>query len=204
MDVYHNYAKLDETERESVDFCVSVVRIEGSATVIAAPHGGGIEPGTSEVAKEIAKKDLSVAIFEGNKTSGNARLHITSTNFDEPRCAELVESADNVVAIHGEGSAEAIVFLGGRDKKLGLQLQAALERYGYNVRNHKNPNLQGMEAINICNRGRRGVGVQLELSAGLRETFFESSSCKGQKRLTDELARFAIAIREGLHDAGAL
>ncbi len=26
MDVYHNYAKLDEAETESVDFCVSIVR----------------------------------------------------------------------------------------------------------------------------------------------------------------------------------
>ncbi|MGO9377258.1 MAG: poly-gamma-glutamate hydrolase family protein [Dissulfurispiraceae bacterium] len=204
MGVYENFVELNEAESESVDFCVSVVRKEGSATVIVAPHGGGIEPGTSEVAKEVAKKDMSVAIFEGKKTVGNARLHITSTKFDEPRCVELILSADNVVAIHGEGSAEVIVFLGGRDEKLCCYLQAALERWGYDVRNHTSPDLQGIAVANICNRGRRGVGVQLELSAGLRETFFESLSLRGRKRPTNDLARFAVAIREGLQAAGAL
>lgn len=204
MDLYQTFAELSKEESENIDFCVSAIRIEGSVTIIAAPHGGGIEPGTSEVAREIAKTDLSLAIFEGKKTTGNARLHITSTNFDEPRCAELIQNAYNVVVIHGERSEEAVVFIGGRDAKLCGQLQAALEQYGYAVKNHKSSDLQGLSTANICNRGRRGAGVQLELSAGLRETFFESLTYKGRKRPTDQLARFATAIREGLHAAGAL
>ena len=169
-----------------------------------SPHGGCIEPGTSEVAKEIAKNDLSLAIFEGRKSSGNTALHITSTNFDEPRCVRLIQESNNVVAIHGEGSAETVVFLGGIDQDLGEHLEVALERHGYKVKIHENSNLQGIAAANICNRGRRGVGVQLELSAGLRRTLFDSLTDKGRKKPTDELKKFATAVREGLNAAGAL
>ena len=204
MDVYENFVELAEAEHESDDFCVSVFKREGSSTIISSPHGGGIESGTSEVAKEIAKNDLSLAIFEGRKSSGNARLHITSTNFDEPRCMGLIQEANKVIVIHGEGSAETVVFLGGLDQHLGEHLKVALERHGYKVKIHENLNLQGIAAANICNRGRRGAGVQLELSAGLRRTLFDSLTTEGRKKPTDELKKFATAVREGLLAVGAL
>jgi phage replication-related protein YjqB (UPF0714/DUF867 family) len=203
MDAYETFAELMKAEHEGIDFCVSISR-RNSSTVIVSPHGGGIEPGTSEVAKEIAKNDLSLAIFEGRKSSGNARLHITSTNFDEPRCIGLVQNSNNVVIIHGERGAETVVFLGGLDRDLRGHLEVALEKHGYDVRIHKKPTLQGIAAANICNRGCRGVGVQLELSAGLRRTFFDSLTAEGRENPTDELETFAAAVREGLHAAGAL
>ncbi|HAY39806.1 MAG TPA: replication protein [Desulfobacteraceae bacterium] len=204
MDVYRNFVELSEAEREDIDFCISVVKREGSNIVIVVPHGGAIEPGTSEVAKEVANNDLSLAIFEGIKPKGNNCLHITSTNFDEPRCVELVQASDTVVAIHGERSDELSVFLGGSDDELCLQLKAVLKRYGFTVKTHGNPDLHGLAAENICNRGRHGVGVQLELSSGLRQTFFQSLTDKGRKKPTDELVRFAAAVREALHTAGRL
>ena len=204
MDMYQNFAELSKKEIEGIDFCISTVKREGSNIVIVAPHGGAIEPGTSEVAKEVASNDLSLAIFEGIKPKGNNRLHITSTNFDEPRCVELVKDSDAVIVIHGEGSAELSVFLGGKDKKLGVQVKAALERNGYAIKTHENSNLHGLNEANICNLGRQGVGVQLELSSGLRQTFFQSLTAKGRKKPTDELVKFAAAVREGLHTAGML
>jgi len=204
MDMYRNFAELGETEIEDIDFRIFAVKREGSSTVIVAPHGGAIEPGTSEVAKVVANNDLSLATFEGIKPENNKRLHITSTNFDEPRCVKLVQDSDNVVVIHGEGSPELSVFLGGRDNDLGAQLKAALERHCYAVKTHRNPELQGLASTNICNRGRHSAGVQLELSSGLRLTFFQSLTTKGRKKLTDELVRFAAAVREGLRAAGRL
>jgi phage replication-related protein YjqB (UPF0714/DUF867 family) len=204
MDVYRNFADLCEAEREDIDFRITSVKREGSSTVIVAPHGGAIEPGTSEVAKEVANNDLSLFIFEGIKPKGNKSLHITSTNFDEPRCVDLVKESDTVVAIHGEGSNELSIFLGGRDDVLCAQLRAVLERYGYDVKTHGNPDLHGLSAENICNRGRNGVGVQLELSSGLRQAFFQSLTDKGRKKPTDELVRFAAAVRKGLNNAGRL
>ena len=204
MDVYRNFAELSEAEREDIDFRISAIKRQGSSTVIVAPHGGTIEPGTSEVAKELANNDLSLFIFEGIKRKGNKRLHITSTNFDEPRCVELVQESDAVVAIHGEGSDELSVFLGGKDDDLCTKLKSVLEWYGYNVKTHANPDLQGLAATNICNRGRHGMGVQLELSSELRRTFFQSLTSKGRKKPTYELVRFVAALREGLHAAGRL
>ena len=204
MDVYRNFAELSEAEREEIDFRIFAVKRRGSSTVIVAPHGGAVEPGTSEVAKEVANNDLSLAIFEGIKPKDNKRLHITSTNFDEPRCVELVQESDTVVAIHGEGSDELSVFLGGRDDELGARLKSVLERHGYAVKTHGNPDLHGLAAANICNRGRHGAGVQIELSSGLRQTFFQSLTDKVRKKPTDELVRFATAVREGLHTAGRL
>lgn len=204
MDVYRNFVHLAETEREGVDFRVELVKREGATTVILAPHGGRIEPGTSEVARAIAGAELSLAVFEGTKPKGNACLHITSTNFDEPRCLELVQATNNVVAIHGEGSQEPVVYLGGRDSALGASIRRTLEKSGYRVELHDNPDLHGTAPANVCNRGTRKAGVQLELSKGLRLAFFESRTCEGRRRATSELKRFADAVREALRDLGAL
>ena len=204
MDVYRNFAELSKTEREGIDFCISAVKRKEANTTIVAPHGGAIEPGTSEVAREVANNDLSLAIFEGIKPKNNNRLHITSTHFDEPRCVALVQEADTVVAIHGEGSLDLAVFLGGRDNDLGTKLKAVLERNDYAVKTNENPELQGLASTNICNRGRHSAGVQLEISSGLRMTFFQSLTTKGRKKPTDELVRFAAAVREGLRAASRL
>jgi phage replication-related protein YjqB (UPF0714/DUF867 family) len=204
MDVYRNFAELSEYEKEDIDFRIYAVKREGSSTVIVAPHGGAIEPGTSEVAKEVAHNDLSLAIFEGIKPKNNKRLHITSTNFDEPHCVELVQKANTVLAIHGERSEELSVFLGGRDVELGEKLKSVLEWRSYAVKTHENSDLYGLNKANICNRGRQGVGIQLELSSGLRQSFFQSLTDKGRKKPTDELFKFAAALREGLHAAGRL
>jgi phage replication-related protein YjqB (UPF0714/DUF867 family) len=199
MDAYRSFAELSGTEKEDIDFRILITERKGSGTVIVAPHGGAIEPGTSEVAREVAGDDLSLALFEGMKPDGgNRRLHLTSTNFDEPRCLELVLGADTIVAIHGEASAEPYVFLGGRDHMLGAQLKAVLMRHGYAVGIHGNTDLHGLSVENICNRGRSRAGVQLELSRGLRRTFFRSLTGEGRKDPTDAFFRFAAAVRQGL------
>lgn len=204
MDTYANFAELNAAEREGVDFAVCVVARDGASTAVVAPHGGAIEPGTSEVAKRIAADDLSYAVFVGRKSTGNSRLHITSTNFDEPRCLALVQAAEHVLAIHGEGSEKPVVYLGGRDAALGERIRTALERDGYVVAVHSDPELQGRALGNVCNRGRRGVGVQLELSSGLRKVFFNSLKAEGRAKPTSRLGEFADTVRKGLRDGGAL
>ncbi|MBU4013369.1 MAG: poly-gamma-glutamate hydrolase family protein [Proteobacteria bacterium] len=204
MDKYSNFAELQGAEREDKDYRVVICERETSSTVIIAPHGGGIEPGTSEIALGIAADDLSVALFKGTKTKGNGNLHITSTNFDEPKCIALVQTAQNVIAIHGEGSNNKIVCIGGADTKLGAFIRASLEANGFQVKEHHNSMLQGKSSNNICNRGIRRMGVQLELAAGLRETFFESLTAKGRGKPTENLCNFSHGVREGLRSAGAL
>lgn len=194
-DTYPDFATLAAREREGVDFRV-VVRTRDSRAAIVAPHGGGIEPGTSEIAAAIAGPDHSAYAFEGIKRTGNAVLHITGSRFDEPRCLELLASADRVVTIHGEDSEEPIVFLGGRDAALGEALARALRAGRFEVRSQ--PRLPGIESSNICNRGRSSVGVQLELSLGLRTSFFASLRAAGRRFPSPRLGEFAAAVRDAL------
>jgi phage replication-related protein YjqB (UPF0714/DUF867 family) len=162
-DRYRNFVDLAAHEKEDLDFRIRSNERHGQAVVIA-PHGGGIEPGTSELADAIAGADLSFYAFEGMKAKGNRVLHITSSHFDERlKPLALVAASPAVVALHGElDCPDQVVFLGGLDKELGKRIRSALEAAGFAVRIHDDPNLQGVDKNNICNRGSSGRGVQLE------------------------------------------
>ena len=164
-----------------------------------APHGGGIEPGTSEIAGAVARDVHSCYRFEGIKQRGNGDLHITSTRFDEPRALAMLASADCVLAIHGEASSRRVVFIGGRDVAAQVWLKESLEAHGFIVKCHPNKNLAGAASSNICNRGARGSGVQVELSLGLRRACFHSMSSTGRTKSTPMFRRLVEAIRTGLN-----
>src|SRR5262245_27911874 len=113
-DKYRNFAALAAAERSGIDYDILARRAQ-TAFVIVAPHGGGIEAGTSELADAVAGATHSFYAFEGLKPSGNQDLHITSTRFDEPMCLSLIAASDVVVTLHGEHSEEdgEGVFMGG-------------------------------------------------------------------------------------------
>src|SRR5271157_940826 len=114
MDKYSSYQELTEFEREGVDYSVRFREVTGSIAVIA-PHGGRIEPGTSEIADAIASSELSFYAFEGIKQKNNSCLHITSTKFDEPRCLSLLQNASGILSIHGKDSDIQAIFIGGKN-----------------------------------------------------------------------------------------
>jgi phage replication-related protein YjqB (UPF0714/DUF867 family) len=198
-DTYHNFEELTQHERPGIDFGLAIRRAE-QAFAIVAPHGGGIEAGTSEIADAIARQQWSFYSFEGLKRKGNGILHITSTDFDEPMCLLLLGVTNRVVTIHGEESDDdgEGVFLGGRDLELGASIGCLLTDAGFNVLKHPDPSLQGLDRKNICNRGTAGAGVQLELSLSVRETFFDSLTREGRTHPTPRLNAFADAIARAL------
>ena len=55
-----------------------------SDVAVVAIHGGKIEPGTSELARAVARDDHPFYLFEGLKPQGNRDLHISSGRFDDP------------------------------------------------------------------------------------------------------------------------
>lgn len=201
-DKYPNFATLEQHERAGVDYGVAARRAE-PAFAIVAPHGGGIEPGTSEIADAIALQRCSFYAFEGLKRTGNGVLHITSTCFDEPMCLILLEKTTRVVTIHGEESTDdgEGVFVGGRDVELGASIGELLTAQDFDVRKHPNPNLQGLDPRNICNRGTAGAGVQLELSRAVRETLFESLTREGRKHPQPRFKVFVDAVARALDEA---
>lgn len=165
----HSFAEVAKSQIEGTDFRVHVRRRPNSTVAILAPHGGAIESGTSEIARAIAADDFNLYLFEGTRPSGNyAALHVTSHRFDESRCLELPAQCDHVVAIHGYTGEASDILLGGLDTELKTQVDGAIKTVGIPVRS-TNHRFMGREPKNICNRGRRGVGVQLELSVALRE-----------------------------------
>ena len=196
-DKYADFASLARGERPGIDFRILVQRAASGIAVIA-PHGGAIEPGTSEIATAIAAADHSLYSFEGLKTRGNRDLHITSTRFDEPMCLALLAGVDTVLTIHGEHSGAEGVYIGGRDTALGGRIGAALKAAGFVAGAPAGAHLQGADRANICNRGKSGAGVQLELSRGVRESMFATLTQAGRARPSATLARFAAAVRAGL------
>lgn len=203
-DKYQSFEELQMEQNEGHDFRVQIDFRREANIVIIAPHGGGIEPGTSELAIAIAGEELSFAVFEGLKPEHNGDLHITSTHFDEPRCLEVVKQTDTALAIHGERSNGETVYIGGLHDSLISDLTLSLRDSGFTVKHHTNPNLQGISLRNICNKGVHGAGVQLELSKGLRSKFFKSLNKQGRAIQTLLFNKFVIAVRQGLSKARLL
>jgi phage replication-related protein YjqB (UPF0714/DUF867 family) len=170
---YRCFADLAEHQVLGQDYSIVVVARPSRVAVIA-PHGGGIERRTSEIARAIAGDQFNLYLLEGIRRSKNyAALHLTSRCFDEPRCLALVARCPYVVTIHGCKGVDARVLLGGLNADLKGELAAALASRNVTVQMSDHPFL-ATDPSNICNRGLTRAGVQLELTGPLRGSPTES------------------------------
>jgi len=169
----NNYADLAARFRRDIDYRIVVRPVLGSKLAVVVPHGGGIERGASAIGRALAGDDLNLYLFEGTLAERNYEaLHLTSHRFDEPECLALVAGCDHVVTVHGFNAQAGVepdpgVVLGGLDEPLKLRIAEALRAAGIAAVTD-GLRFQARDPANICNRGRRGVGVQLELSSLLR------------------------------------
>jgi phage replication-related protein YjqB (UPF0714/DUF867 family) len=166
-DAYTGFEELAKHEQIDQDYQISISDV-GSTVTIVAPHGGKIEPSTSEIARRIAAKNYNCYCFEGIKKSNNSRLHITSHNFDEPAALKLISTSDIVIAIHACTGTDGLVYLGGLNASLKKSIATELEVRGIGVSLKDSP-FKGANPDNISNRGRTGKGVQLEITRDLRD-----------------------------------
>jgi phage replication-related protein YjqB (UPF0714/DUF867 family) len=166
-DTYGCFAELSNHEALNQDYKISISDVGSSITIIA-PHGGKIEPGTSDIAKQIAIKKFNCYCFEGIKKENNGRLHITSHKFDEPMAIKIVARSHIVVAIHACTGKERFVYLGGLDNMLKEVIADELDSRGIIVPK-EHGKFKGSNPDNICNRGANRKGVQLEITRGLRD-----------------------------------
>lgn len=191
-DTYSCFAELEKAEDKKSYNITYDMKNRSSVYAIMAPHGGKIELGTTEVSIAIARNDLSLYIFDANKSNKNKTLHITSSRFDEPKCEKMLVNVETVLAIHGaadpDGDPKEIVWVGGNlRKKFEIHLKEKLGPLGFLVEfNHK---FAGEEPRNICNRGTSQQGMQLELTKSLRERL------KGD---ADLLSKFSDAVRTAM------
>lgn len=160
---------------------------------------GSIDSGTSEIGKAIAADELDLYLFEGLKPAGNRGLHITSTRFDGARRTQAARCSRPSPGRSWPASGDvAVAYLGRLDVDLAAAVEREIRAAGFEVRRHDNPALQGRAPENICNRGQTGRDVQLELSRGLREQFFESLTSAGRLHPKSQLELFAAAVRRAL------
>jgi len=184
MDTYANFREL-QLEEDDKAFEISLLDRQAAITIVA-PHGGNIEPGTTELAQLIAGDNFNFYSFTATKEQDSPDLHITSHNFDEPTCLALLKRSQQVITVHGFKFDRAMIYLGGLDQPLKNIIYHALLAQGLPVADD-HPKYKGINPRNICNRSASGKGVQVEVSRHLR-------GC-GQARAT-----IATAIQQALKD----
>jgi phage replication-related protein YjqB (UPF0714/DUF867 family) len=167
-DTYTSFAELDVHETHGTDYRVRMIARADARVAVIAPHGGGIEIGTSQLAARIARGRHSLFLFEGLKPPWQNRgLHITSHRFDHPLCVALVSRSPVTLAVHG-CRGESRIYVGGLDMDLKTRLTAKLRDAGFPATSDDHPYM-GLNPLNICNRGSRGRGAQIELTRDFRE-----------------------------------
>lgn len=198
-DTYKDFKSLSTVEKEGIDFKIRFNKIKSPIAIIA-PHGGSIEPGTSEIAKAIAGDDFACYSFEGIKPKGNKKyLHITSTNFDEPQGVEICSSSHILLALHGAKENDHFVYVGGRNEDLKNRIIEKLKHDGFNAKEDATDH-SGRDAKNICNTCQSTKGVQLEISEGLRKEMFMGLNPENLKLTTEVFDKFVNSIRFVLYE----
>ncbi|MEU4289762.1 poly-gamma-glutamate hydrolase family protein [Kribbella sp. NPDC026596] len=194
-------------------------------TTILAPHGGGIEAGTSELCLAIAgyhPADLIPTpadgplhdywMFEGLRDSGNSELHVTSTGCDDHVARALAAGSLNAVGLHGCTTSEAelpngtqAVLVGGLNTTFKSHLLTRLTAARIRAIDADSvPDLNGDEPLNIANRTLLGVGAQLELTTPLRRAMFRINTRADRKNTTLRLFwSFTTAARAAIADLEA-
>ncbi|MGF0223960.1 poly-gamma-glutamate hydrolase family protein [Bacillus velezensis] len=177
-DKYRNFEELKANE---LPFNFSIFSKEQDTDVlILAPHGGGIEGGTSELAKELSEA-YSTYLFEALKTPGAFDLHLTSTNFDEPQALEMLKGHEFTLSLHGYASNDQHVLVGGTDREKAEAITNTLNNAGYSAELlDEGTRLSGSSPNNVANKNKTGKSIQLELSTGLRKSMFNTFSLKGR------------------------
>ncbi|HLR60249.1 MAG TPA: poly-gamma-glutamate hydrolase family protein [Pseudogracilibacillus sp.] len=197
---YKNFEKLKAKEVENKDYTISHKKSDSRVLLIAI-HGGGIEPGTTELIEGIAKDNsYSYYSFNGIKQTGNQSMHITSTHFDEPQGLDLVKKSLVTVSFHGyEERDQKHTYLGGLDTGLAKEIAKQLKKAGFSVSDAPKE-LSGKEKDNITNKNKRGKGVQLEISTAQREAFFKNNdlSSKNRKHKETTFYEYTSAIEAAL------
>jgi phage replication-related protein YjqB (UPF0714/DUF867 family) len=197
MDIYDTFDRLKQKEYQDVDYRIRW-RIGNSGIAILSIHGGEIEPGTTRLADAIAGPEHTFYAFEGIKMSGNLALHITSTRFDEPTALEIVCQSVIIISIHGCANLEPVVHMGGLDVELKDRIVRQLQLSGFDARLCANLRFGATDQKNICNLCGRGMGVQMEISRGLRSLMFRDLTPSGRHHRTRVFTRFTQSVRKAI------
>ena len=167
---YKSYKELQRDNLYGIDYQIDTRISFPKDFLIVAPHGGTIEPGTSEITKKIASNRFNYYSFESLRDYGPdyISLHITSHLFDEPECVRWSKQHNWVVTIHGCNVQSQKIYLGGLNHELKIYVKNSLREACFTIADdgHK---YGGVHPSNICNIGKSGSGLQIELAIPLRQ-----------------------------------
>lgn len=190
-------------------------------TTILAPHGGGIERGTSELCLAVAGYHpanlpqvppagvtYDYWMFEGIRETGNAALHVTSTGCDDGVAISLCAGSLNGLSVHGFDPEpgfpqdEQIVLVGGANLPLKELLLAGLRDADIKALSAgTGGELDGDDPCNIVNRTllvgdppRPLGGAQLELSTPLRDAMFTENTRSRRRHTTTQVFWTFVAV----------
>ncbi|MGK5631930.1 poly-gamma-glutamate hydrolase family protein [Streptomyces sp. URMC 123] len=194
-------------------------------TAVLAPHGGGIEAGTSELCLAIAgyhpgslqpRKPgdplYDYWMFEGLLPKDNGVLHVTSHHCDDPAALAIAGGSRHALSLHGctpDDVGRAIdpanpraVVVGGRDERFKALLTQQFRSRGIQaVDGAAVPALNGDHPENIVNRTLSGAGAQLEITTDLRKAMFKDGKFTRKDRpwnTTGDFDAFVEAARAAI------
>ncbi len=191
--------------------------VEGQATdnlegqkIVLALHGGGIEPGTSEIALAVAGYHPATFahasdcfglhdlwIFEGLLADCNSKLHVTSTHYDDPIALKLVQISKRCLSLHGlsDTAANGKIQIGGLDTELMNIVLEELTAAGIPAAtSNDDADTNGNNPENICNKTTTGAGVQLEMGKTYRESLFAPGCDTRELRKNNTNANFCKLV----------
>ncbi|HWD43905.1 MAG TPA: poly-gamma-glutamate hydrolase family protein [Actinomycetota bacterium] len=186
---------------------------EVTQTAIIAPHGGGIEPGTSELCLAVAGYHPAMLpetppagvtydywMFEGLRPDRNDELHVTSTGCDDEIALSLCGGALRALSLHGfklgPGEEHEVLVGGAADETTRLAVRDALVGAGFKaiLPGAGDGEIDGNKHCNIVNRTRLGAGIQLELSLPLRQSMFGEFTRARRKHTTNQVFWTFVAV----------
>ena len=153
------------------------LRLEGPLGLMAI-HGGGIEPGTEEMARFVAyHSGASLYVYAGRLSGGNLSLHRPSHDGRIEERALIVQFLKHVktaISIHGHGGRQNRAYVGGLHRSMVQRFvklaRPALSQYEW-ISDPEiiPPGLSGRSPRNVVNLPP-AKGMQLELPLKLRQT----------------------------------
>jgi phage replication-related protein YjqB (UPF0714/DUF867 family) len=150
----------------------------GGPLGLLAMHGGGIEPGTEEIARFVANHSgASLYIYAGRRATGNLSLHRPSHGMElenRPLVLRFLNHVNTAISIHGHGRNQKCAYVGG--------LHQAMVQFFVETARPVLPEYEWISDPEIIPQGIRGrnpnnivnlppaQGMQLELPRELRQT----------------------------------
>lgn len=164
-DRYVNFIELQQNEIEGLSFFRDFQK-RNSPFLVAAIHGGFLEPETDVIARALASKEHSFYIFEALLDDGK-RFHVTSTRFNDPVLMQLVEQSQTCISVHSFLSETPGVCIGGLHGLAKKAVAQSLEFFDPSLKvENPCPQFAGTHPKNFVNQCQN-AGVQLEISSAL-------------------------------------